>query len=343
MNKVSIVILNYNGQRFLEEFLPSVIANSAGHQIIVADNASTDNSLTFLREHYPDIRVIALPKNGGFAGGYNAALNQVVSEYYVLLNSDIEVTPNWIEPMLDMLEQNPKIAGVQPKVLSYHNRDTFEHAGASGGFLDRNYFPFCRGRLVSTFEKDKGQYDSPLEIFWATGAALMIRSSVYHEVGGLDERFFAHMEEIDLCWRAKHLGYSFMVQPASLVYHVGGGTLTYMSPFKTYLNFRNSLYMITKNHDGILFPKLFWRLCLDGLAGVRFFMKGEFKNVWMIIKSHFVLYANMSALLKDREQLKEKRTNHQLTGLFRGNIMWSYYFKGIRNFKDLNQRLFEKY
>ena len=343
MEKVSIVILNYNGKNYLEQFLPKVIACSEGHEIIVADNPSTDDSVAFMKSNYSDIRLIELSSNTGFAGGYNAALKQVESEYYILLNSDIEVTENWVSPLLALMESDTSIGGVQPKVLSYHQKNTFEHAGAAGGFIDRNYFPFCRGRLLGTVEQDLGQYDSPMEVFWASGAALMIRSSVYHQVGGLDERFFAHMEEIDLCWRAKQLGHRFMVQPKSTIYHVGGGTLSYMSPFKTYLNFRNSLYMITKNHEGMLFPKLFWRLCLDGLAGVRFFFKGEFKNVWMIIKSHFVLYANMRELLVDRKTIKQKRTHHQMTGYFKGNIMWSYYFKGIRRFEDLNQRLFEKY
>ncbi len=343
MALLSIVILNFNGKKHLQHFLPTVIEHCGNHQIVIADNASTDDSISFLKTTYPNIRLIELPQNGGFAKGYNDALKQIDSEYYLLLNSDVEVTPNWIDPLLNLLVNNPSIAGVQPKVKSYSAQDQFEHAGACGGFIDKNYFPFCRGRLISHCEQDTNQYNSTIEVFWATGAALLIRSSIYKQVNGFDERFFAHMEEIDLCWRIKQLGFKFMVEPTSTVYHVGGGTLPYSSPFKTFLNFRNSLFMITKNHNGWLFPKLFWRLCIDGIAGVNFFLKGEFKNTWMVIKSHFALYAKMNELLKDRKILKTQRKNTHLTGHYKGNIIWAYYFKGIRKFSDLNQRLFEKY
>ncbi len=342
MNKLSIVILNYNGEKHLRTYLPSVVAHADGHSIIVADNASTDNSVAFLQTNYPNIPLIQNGENGGFARGYNQALSQIESEYYLLLNSDIEVTENWLAPLIACLDNNPTVAGVQPKVLSHLKKTHFEHAGAAGGFLDNNYFPFCRGRILSEVEEDRGQYDSTTEVFWASGAALLIRSKAFHQVGGFDERFFAHMEEIDLCWRAKNLGWKFMCEPSSKVYHLGGGTLSYQSPFKTFLNFRNSLFMIVKNHNGLLFPKLFYRLCLDGLTGVIFFFEGKFKNTWMIIKSHFALYANLSSLLKDRKALKKIRTHSSLTAQYKGNILWAW-VKKVKRFNQLNQRLFEKY
>lgn len=339
MRKLSIVILNWNGHNYLEKFLPSVTAFSSDARIILADNASTDHSVDFVRMNYPDIEIIINTSNGGFAKGYNDALKQVDSDYYLLLNSDIEVTENWLAPLIELMKDD-SIAGCQPKVLSYGNKHKFEHAGASGGFLDADYFPFCRGRIFDSTENDERQYDAPTEVFWATGAALLIRSEVFHQLGGFDESFFAHMEEIDLCWRAKKMGYSFHVQPKSVVYHVGGGTLSYMSPRKTYLNFRNSLYMIVKNHDGWLFPKLFVRMCLDGIAGIRFLIKGELKNLWAVLNSHFSMYANLSTLLKKRKEIKKTATNPNNNGHYKGSILWAYYFKRINKFSQLNQRLF---
>lgn len=341
MKDISIVILNWNGQNYLEQFLPSVLKYSEDARIIVADNASTDDSIAFLQANYPQVEILINDQNGGFAKGYNDALKRVDSKYYLLLNSDIEVTEDWLQPLFDAI-QDENVAGVQPKVLSYNNKEQFEHAGASGGYLDRNYFPFCRGRIFDKFENDHGQYNGSAEIFWATGAALLIRADLYHQVGGLDERFFAHMEEIDLCWRIKRLGYSFLVEPSSVVYHVGGGTLPYTSPRKTFLNFRNSLYMITKNHQGMLFPKLFYRLILDGIAGARFLVKGEFKHIWSILKSHYELYKNLGYLLKQRKAIKNSTAEKpNMTGLYTGSIIWARYFKGVTEFQKLNQRLFK--
>lgn len=341
MNNLSIVILNWNGKQFLEDFLPSVIKYSTGAEIVVADNASTDSSISFLKTHYPEIRIIENSSNGGFAKGYNDALKQVETDLYLLLNSDIEVTENWLVPLLKKME-NPLVAGCQPKVLSYQHKHQFEHAGACGGYLDRNYFPFCRGRIFDKFEEDHAQYDSETEIFWATGAALLIRSKVFHLVNGFDETFFAHMEEIDMCWRAKKIGYQFWVVPSSVVYHVGGGTLPYTSPRKTYLNFRNSLFMIVKNHPGLLFPKLFYRLSLDGIAGWRFLLKGEFKQLMAVLNAHVAMYAQLSSLLKKRKAIKQTRTNPNSAGLYGGSILWARYFKGVTHFSNLNQRLFRK-
>lgn len=339
MESLAIVILNWNGRNFLEQFLPSVCDCSNGAKIIVADNASTDDSVNFVKEHYPTIELIINDSNGGFAKGYNDALKHVNAELYLLLNSDIEVSENWLEPLLDTMK-DPQVAGCQPKVLSFHEKSLFEHAGASGGFLDHNYFPFCRGRIFDKFEHDEGQYDAPMEVFWATGAALLIRSELFHKVGGFDEAFFAHMEEIDLCWRLKKQGYKFMVAPQSKIYHVGGGTLPYLSPRKSYLNFRNSLFMIVKNHEGNLFFKLFNRLILDGIAGIRFMSRGEWKHLASVFNAHIAMYKRLPHLLKQRKEIKLHSSSFNAQGLYRGSILWARYFKGVAKFKELNQRLF---
>jgi GT2 family glycosyltransferase len=339
LEEIAIVILNWNGKDFLKKFLPGVIEHANGALICLADNNSSDDSVAFVLENFPEIKLIQNPENGGFAKGYNDALKQVHSKYYLLLNSDIEVTPNWLLPLKDAMN-DPQVAGCQPKILSYSNKKQFEHAGAAGGFLDRNYYPFCRGRIMDQFEEDHGQYDWNMEIFWATGAALLIRSELFHEMGGFDETFFAHMEEIDLCWRLKRNGYKFMAVPQSVVYHVGGGTLPYLSPKKSFLNFRNSLFMLIKNHEGLLFPKLFYRLILDGIAGVRFLLRGEFKHLWSIIRAHWTTFTQLKRLLKQRKTLKQASSKTNLSGIYNGNILWARYIKKIKKFSDLNQRLF---
>lgn len=339
MNSVAIVILNWNGKGFLRQFLPSVCDYSDNARIVLADNASTDDSVAFVRENFPSIEIITNDSNGGFAKGYNDALKRIDAEFYMLLNSDIEVTKNWLEPLLEVMK-DPSVAGCQPKVLSHQNKSLFEHAGASGGYLDHNYFPFCRGRIFDKFEYDEGQYDGTTEVFWATGAALLIRTELFHLVGGFDEAFFAHMEEIDLCWRLKKRGYKFMVVPKSCIYHVGGGTLPYLSPRKSFLNFRNSLYMIVKNHEGNLFAKLFYRLILDGIAGLRFLVRGEWKHFGSVVKAHGDMYKNMPILLSQRKEIKKSIHNNNSNGIYRGSILWARYFKGVSKFKELNQRLF---
>ena len=339
LEDLAVVILNWNGKAFLEKFLPGVIEHSKGSTIYLADNHSTDNSVGFVSEHFPQVKLIQNPENGGFAKGYNDALKQVDAKFYLLLNSDIEVTSNWLLPLLNAMN-DPQIAGCQPKILSFSEKNQFEHAGAAGGFLDRNYYPFCRGRIMDKFEEDNGQYDYNIEIFWATGAALLIRAECFHQAGGFDETFFAHMEEIDLCWRLKRNGYKFLAVPQSLVYHVGGGTLPYLSPKKSFLNFRNSLFMLIKNHEGMLLPKLLNRLMLDGVAGIRFLFRGEFKHLLSIIKAHWTTFSQLNRLLKLRKSLKEKSKKSNLTGLYRGNILWARYIKKITKFSNLNQRLF---
>lgn len=338
MNDLSVVILNWNGVGFLEKFLENVIHCSGNAQVIVADNASTDNSIAYIQSNFPDVRIIQNDQNGGFAKGYNDALKQIDSKFYLLLNNDIEVTENWLDPLYELMKDD-SIAGCQPKILSHQDKSSFEHAGASGGFIDRNYFPFCRGRMFDQIEKDEAQYDNTMEIFWATGAALMIRAELFHKVGGFDEDFFAHMEEIDLCWRLKKQNYKFFVVPASTVYHVGGGTLAYTSPRKSYLNFRNNLMMLVKNHQGIFLPKLLWRMVLDGIAAGTFLLKGQFSNFWAVVKAHMYLYGHLRTVLRKRKAIKKTSTTFNKTGLFGGNIVWNYFVKGVKNFSSLNQRL----
>ena len=342
MSTTAIVILNWNGVDFLQQFLPSVTNYSAHADVIIADNASTDNSVAFLKETYPNLRVIINPSNGGFAKGYNDALVELEGQYdyYLLLNSDVEVTPNWLTPLVSTLDRHSNIAGVQPKVRSFHRKNYFEHAGAAGGFIDKNYYPFCRGRIFDHVEEDTGQYDSPCEVFWTSGACMLIRANVFHQLGGFDASFFAHMEEIDLCWRAKNQGYSFMIEPSSIVYHVGGGTLNYESPRKTFLNFRNSLFMIHKNYEGWLFGKIFYRLVLDGIAGAKYAFSFKFKHVGAILKAHFAYYGERSALSKKRKEIKRLRNNPSRAGIFRGSLLFNYFVKGVKKFDQLDKKRF---
>ncbi|MFK8038591.1 MAG: glycosyltransferase family 2 protein [Crocinitomicaceae bacterium] len=338
----AVVILNYNGKSFLEQFLPSVLQFSENAEVIVADNQSTDDSVSFLKTNYPNIRIINNPTNGGFASGYNQALAQVKSDYYVLLNSDVEVTEGWLNPCIKLLKSDDSIAAVQPKILAHKNKLVFEHAGAAGGFLDKNYYPFCQGRLFELVEQDNGQYDQNKEVFWATGACLFIKSNLYHEMGGLDDDFFAHMEEIDLCWRLKKSGYKVMYAFESSVYHVGGGTLNYMNPRKTYLNFRNSLFMIAKNHDRRLILKFFVRLIIDGIAAGMFLLKGQFRHFWAVFRAHLSVYRNWSTLMKKRAAVKLKSTEFNSTGLYQRSIVTQKFLKGVKTYKELSDSDFVK-
>jgi GT2 family glycosyltransferase len=338
-SKLAVIILNFNGRSHLEKFIPSVIEFSKPHHIIVADNCSTDNSASLLKINFPSIEVILNHENGGFAKGYNDALKQIEGrfDYYLLLNSDVEVTENWIQPLLSSMEDE-LIAACQPKILSYADKSKFEHAGAAGGFIDKDYFPFCRGRIFEETETDKGQYDFPLEITWTSGAAMLIRSDLFHNVGGFDERFFAHMEEIDLCLRLGRKGYKFECNPASTVYHLGGGTLPYNSANKVYLNFRNNLFMLVKNHPGWLFPKLFKRMALDGIAAFKFLGEGKLSFFWKVFLSHMQLYVNLPRLLKQRSQLKIDKQSFKS---FHGSILWSFFVQRNKRFSQLNARKFD--
>ncbi len=340
MNQLAIVILNWNGKDFLSKFIPSVLEHSQTARIVVADNNSSDDSVSFLKENYPHVELVINDVNGGFAKGYNDALKQIQSTYYLLLNSDVEVTENWLVPLMETMKDET-VAGCQPKVLSYRDKNRFEHAGASGGFLDHNYYPFCRGRIFELTEMDTHQYDHEMEVFWTSGACMLIRSEVFHEVGGFDEDFFAHMEEIDLCWRIKRKGHSFKVIPSSVVYHVGGGTLSYFSPTKTYLNFRNSLFMITKNHEGLLFFKLFYRLFLDGLAAIMFLLSAKPRHFMAVFNAHMSFYGKINTMLRHRRKLKSSSTTFNETGFYHGSILWAKYFKKIKEFNKLNMRFFK--
>lgn len=337
MSKVAVVILNYNGVDFLQKFLPTVIAYTPDAEIIVADNASTDTSVDVMKEKFPNIRLIQNKENTGFAGGYNNALQHVKADYYLLLNSDVEVTPNWLQPLQDCLDQNEEIAACQPKVLAHHDKTKFEHAGAAGGFLDYFYYPLCRGRIFDTVEVDHGQYDNNIPIFWSTGACMLIRSRVFHEIGGFDDRFFAHMEEIDLCWRIQSLGYSIYFVHESKVYHVGGGTLNYMSPFKTFLNFRNSLFTIHKNHIGHVSIVILWRLILDGIAGAKFIFGGQFRHCIAVVKAHFHYYRNLRYLQNQRKIIQAKRVNNKPYGILKRSIVWRYFVKGEKTFDKIRK------
>lgn len=329
--KLSIVILNWNGRTYLEKFLPVLLRNVPDYaEVVIADNHSSDDSVVFLQEHYPSLRLIINESNGGFAKGYNDALKQVNTPYYCLLNSDIEVAPNWVEPIMEQMESDPCIGAVQPKILSYHNRAKFEYAGASGGYLDHLGYPFCRGRLFDTLEDDNGQYDDVREIFWATGAAMFVRRDVYHALGGLDEDFFAHMEEIDFCWRMKNHGYKLYVNPASVVYHIGGGTLPKNNSFKTFLNFRNDLYLLQKNlPTKRIFGTLLLRFFMDTAAACSFLAKGNAKDFKAVYKA-------WGAFLKDYKKTKAKRAQNPsfkaIDDTIKVSIVLEHYLKGKKYF-----------
>ena len=332
---LAVVILNWNGKKFLEKFLPSVVEYSAPYRVIVADNASTDDSVEFVQLNFPSVEIIQNEFNGGFAKGYNDALQQIDTDYYILLNSDVEVTPNWIAPLIEQM-QDKQVAGCQPKIKSYNDKTKFEYAGAAGGYLDKDYYPFCRGRIFDTLEEDRGQYNDTVEVFWTSGACMLIRADLYHQVGGLDEDFFAHMEEIDLCWRLKLLGYKFMAVGSSEIYHVGGGTLNYLSPKKTYLNFRNSLYMIAKNHEGWRTGKLFWRLSLDGLAAIRFLLSGKFSHIYAVLLAHIDFYKKVGIMKKKRHKFKtQQQLEPNLSGIYPKSILWMRFAKKIDSYSKL--------
>ena len=341
-SRTAVIVLNFNGSKLLAEYLPSVIKNSPEAEVLVADNNSTDESLEFLRKFFPQVSILTLVKNFGFTGGYNIALKKVQADFYVLLNSDVEVTPGWLNPMIDLAVSDPGIAAIQPKILSFKDKSKFEYAGAAGGLMDRFGYPFCRGRLFSELEADEGQYNEISEIFWATGACLFIRSSDFHAVGGFDDSFFAHMEEIDLCWRLKNKGRKIYYMPHSTVYHLGGGTLKKMSPKKTFLNFRNNLLTFTKNypHNNLLFI-LFLRLLLDGIAGIKFFVEGHFQHTFSVIRAHYSFFFLLPKYLKIRASLKkDPRYQPSKIGMYKKNIVFDYFLKRKRNFRQLSKNDF---
>ena len=334
MNKVAVIILNWNGEKLLREFLPSVIAttNTAIADVIVVDNGSTDSSIALLRNEFPQVKLIEFSENYGFAEGYNRAIKETNYPYTILLNSDVATTPGWVEPLLEYMEANPNVGACQPKIRAYANKTHFEYAGAVGGFIDRNGYPYCRGRIFDSVEEDCGQYDSVMPIFWATGAALMVRSQLYTKVGGLDKDFFAHMEEIDLCWRILLDGYDIVAVPQSMVYHLGGGSLPASNPRKTYLNFRNNLLMLHKNlPDSTRGKKLFVRRLLDTIAWAKFMATFDFKNANAILKAH-----------NDFRKMRKAYTSHPEVDLLRTrkdcqrNILIDYYLRGKKTWSRLS-------
>ena len=330
----AVVILNWNGIDWLKKFLPIIIDKSKIANIYLADNASDDNSVEFVKNTFPTVNIIQNLYNVGFAKGYNQALSKLTERYFVLINSDIEVTNNWIEPIINLMEDDESISACQPKILDYNHKEKFEYAGASGGFLDNLGYPFCRGRIFDSLEHDRNQYNDISEVFWATGACLFVRSKHFNEVNGFDNDFFAHQEEIDLCWRLKNKGYKVMVNPQSIVYHVGGGTLDSSSPFKTYLNFRNNLYMLFKNLPVTdLIKTIFLRLILDGIAGLKFITKKRgLSHVLAILRAHIVFYLNLPRLILKRQKINQCSN---LRGKYNWSILYRYYFKDQKTYSEL--------
>jgi GT2 family glycosyltransferase len=333
LDKTAVVILNYNGRELLTKFLPSVIRFSEGASIIVADNHSTDDSVEIIRKEFQNVRLISIPSNLGYCGGYNYALREVDAEYVVLLNSDVEVTPGWLAPLLDLLDKNKDIAAVQPKILSYHDRGRFEYAGAAGGFIDSLGFPFCRGRIFEETESDLGQYNDMRPVFWASGACLMIRTKLFREMGGLDEDFFAHMEEIDLCWKLRRAGFEVYCAPVSVIYHVGGGTLSKSNPKKTYFNFRNGLSLLTKHLDPWdLIWKIPVRILLDWLAALSFLFKGSSKDARAVLVAHLHFFLRLRKDIRKRRSVRKQLGRYRVSQVYPGSIIFAYFMKGIKRF-----------
>lgn len=329
MRSIAVVILNWNGKQLLEQFLPSVTSNSQEAVIYVADNASDDDSVAFVRSNYPEVKIIKNTGNFGYAKGYNVALKDVDEDVYALVNSDVEVTKGWLTPVLELFEKDPETAIIQPKILDYKKKNYFEYAGAAGGFIDKYGFPFCRGRIMETIEEDKGQYDDETEIFWASGACFFIKKEVFRELGGFDEDFFAHQEEIDLCWRAFNHNYKSRFCYKSVIYHVGGATLQNTNPKKTYLNFRNSLWMMLKNvPSGQLFGTLLMRLLFDGVAGLNYITQGKFSFTLAILKAHCDFYFRLFYFLNKRKSVYYK--NYYKIR----SIIWLYFVKKGRIFAE---------
>lgn len=340
MIKTAVVILNWNGEAMLRQFLPSVISGSCeeGTVVYVADNASTDYSCEVVEKEFPSVRLIRLDQNYGFAEGYNRALAQIEAEYVVLLNSDVEVTEGWLQDMVAYMDTHPEVAACQPKILSYRHRNLFEYAGASGGFMDRYGYPFCRGRVLETVEEDKRQYEDIIPVFWATGAALMIRLEVYRKVGGLDARFFAHMEEIDLCWRLRSRGYALVCIPSSKVYHVGGATLKKENPRKTFLNFRNNLLMLYKNlPEEELTSVMRVRTFLDYCAALVWLLKGDWANVKAVREARREFHRLRPQFAADRRQNLEKTVLKTIPERYSFSLIWQTKIKGRKTYSALTR------
>ena len=331
------MVLNWNGMALLKQYLPSVVAQLPDYaKVVLLDNASTDDSVGFVRREFPMVEVVINDQNYGFAQGYNRGLSKIDAEYLVLLNSDVECAGGWIEPVVDFMDENQQVAACQPKILDDKSRGNFEYAGASGGFVDVLGFPFCRGRIFNDVEQDLGQYEEPISVFWATGACLFIRKRVFEEVEGFDEDFFAHMEEIDLCWRVLRAGYKIYCIPESKVYHLGGGTLKKLNPQKTYLNFRNNLIMIIKNdHQRSFLLMLFLKLVLDGVAALKFVAEGNPMHAWSVVKAHFYVYFHMKTTYRKRKELEVAYPEGVALPVYGSSIVMSRYLLGKKSFNEL--------
>lgn len=325
--KVAIAILNWNGVSLLQQFLPSVISHSVNADVYIIDNASTDNSIDFITAEFPSIQIIKLDGNYGYAGGYNRGLKLIKADIFCLLNNDVEVTENWLQPIVNQFKKENNIAVIQPKILSYNHKTHFEYAGAAGGFIDKFGYPYCRGRIFTSIEEDKGQFNDTSEIFWASGACFFVRSDVFRAHGGFDESFFAHMEEIDLCWRLFNNQQKVYYVGASSVYHLGGGTLKNINPKKTYLNFRNSLFTLVKNAHGNVLFLIFIRLILDGLAALRFLFQLQFAHIMAILKAHLSFYSKLPQLLRLRRRNKQKPNYYKIK-----SVVWYYFVLNKKNY-----------
>ena len=336
-DSIAVAVLNWNGKTLLERYLPGVITHSKPHPIYVIDNNSSDDSVSYITTNFPEVTVIQTGENLGYAGGYNVGMKSINERYTVLLNSDVRTTPGWLNPIADHFEEHPKCAAVQPKILWDRSPEKFEYAGASGGFMDIYGYPFCRGRVLHELENDIGQYNDPRQVFWATGACLAVRTEVFKELKGLDPILFAHMEEIDLCWRMQRAGYEVWVQPESKVFHLGGATLNADSPQKTYLNFRNNLIILVKNLPHFHAVGLvFLRLILDGLAGIKFAVEGKPKHTLAILKAHFAFYSMFTKVQRSRAETTkfDFRGLQSFTGTYKGSMVWQFYVKGKKKFTD---------
>lgn len=334
---LAVVILNWNGRHHLETYLPSVMQTTyVNHKIWVIDNASTDDSVAWLQENYGDsIGYIQLPQNGGYAGGYNQGLRHITADIYVLLNSDVAVQPSWLEPAVQLFVEKTDVAAVQPHILDWRTPSRFEYAGAAGGYIDALGYPFCAGRLFEEIEEDRGQFNQVKEIFWASGACMFIRANAYWQVGGLDERYFAHMEEIDLCWRLHHAGYRVMQQPASVVYHLGGGSLAYGNPRKTFLNFRNSLITLQKNLPAREMPlKVLARLLLDFPAALKFAFHNAWGDFWAVVRAHWSFFGMQAYIWKQRAAIRPKKPSSQIPSIFKGSAIYAHFTGSKEAMKD---------
>lgn len=336
---VTLVILNWNGKSYLEQFLPSVLSTDyPDFTVLVVDNGSTDDSLEWLAAEHPAVETLALDQNYGFTTGNNKALPHIRTPYYVLLNNDLEVDPGWLRPLVECMDADESVAAVQPKLLAHHDKGRFEYAGAAGGYIDVLGYPFSRGRIFEVTEKDEGQYEEATPILWSTGSCMLIRKSVTDRIGLFEDRYFAHMEEIDFCWRAQNFGYKVMYHPGGTAWHLGGGTLPKTSPRKTFLNARNSLATLLKNFPASQVPhKFFFRLCLDGVWGVRSILKGEFAICWAIMRAHFSIYGSFGYWMKRRREIYREldRVPKLKHGYYAKSIVWQHFVKGVKRFKDL--------